>query len=47
MAHLVGGFAGAAFGFLSAGGKRAAAASKTKGGTSAELSKLLGGAGKK
>jgi membrane associated rhomboid family serine protease len=41
MAHLVGGFAGAAFGFAIAGarGKRAAA----KGSTSAELSKLLGG----
>jgi membrane associated rhomboid family serine protease len=47
MAHLVGGFAGAAFGFLGAGGRRAAAAAKTKGSTSAELSKLLGGAGKK
>lgn len=47
MAHLVGGLAGAAFGFAGAGGKRAAAAAKTKGSTSAELSKLLGGAGKK
>jgi len=47
MAHLVGGFAGAAFGFMGASGKRAAAASKGKGSTSAELSKLVGGAGKK
>jgi membrane associated rhomboid family serine protease len=42
MAHLVGGVAGAAFGFAGAGAKRAAAAAKTKGGTSAELAKLLG-----
>lgn len=43
MAHLVGGLAGAAFGFAGAGAKRAAAASKAKGSTSAELQKLLGG----
>jgi membrane associated rhomboid family serine protease len=47
MAHLVGGLAGAAFGFFGAGARRAAMASKSKGSTSAELSKLLGGAGKK
>lgn len=40
MAHLVGGLAGAAFGFAGAGAKRGAAA---KGSTSAELQKLLGG----
>jgi len=39
MAHLVGGIAGAAFGFIIAGKKRAAA----KGGTAAELQKILGG----
>lgn len=43
MAHLVGGFAGAAFGFIIAGSKGSA---KTKGSTSTELEKLLGGAGK-
>jgi membrane associated rhomboid family serine protease len=40
MAHLVGGFAGAAFGFIIAGKKGNAA---PKGGTTAELQKLLGG----
>lgn len=39
MAHLVGGVAGAAFGFIIAGKKAAAAA--PKGGTAAELQKLL------
>jgi membrane associated rhomboid family serine protease len=42
MAHLVGGIAGAAFGFIIAGKKRSVAAGK--GATSAELQKLLGGA---
>jgi GlpG protein len=42
MAHLVGGFAGAAFGFIIAGTKRA----KAKGGTAAELQKILGGGAK-
>ena len=45
MAHLVGGMAGAAFGFIIAGKKRRALA--PKGGTAAELQKILGGAGKK
>jgi membrane associated rhomboid family serine protease len=39
MAHLVGGVAGAAFGFLSAGGRAAVA----KGSTTEGLDKLLGG----
>jgi membrane associated rhomboid family serine protease len=38
MAHLVGGIAGAAFGFIIAGKKRSVA---TKGGTAAELDKML------
>ncbi len=42
MAHLVGGMAGAAFGFIIAGKKRTAAA--PKGGTAAELQKILSGA---
>jgi membrane associated rhomboid family serine protease len=42
MAHLVGGIAGAAFGFIIAGKKRTAA----KGGTAADLQKILGGPAK-
>ena len=45
MAHLVGGIAGAAFGFIIAGTKRGR--SPAKGSTSAELQKLLGGASSK
>ena len=45
MAHLVGGMAGAAFGFILAGKKGRVVA--PKGGTAAELQKILGGAGKK
>lgn len=45
MAHLVGGIAGAAFGFIIAGAKGRAAQAR-KGSTSAELQKLLGGTGK-
>ena len=41
MAHLVGGIAGAAFGFIIAGQKRGV--KPATGGTSAELQKLLGG----
>jgi membrane associated rhomboid family serine protease len=41
MAHLVGGLAGAAFGFIIAGKKAGTVA--TKGGTAAELQKILGG----
>ena len=44
MAHLVGGMAGAAFGFILAGAKGRARAAK--GSTSAELQKLLGGKAK-
>jgi membrane associated rhomboid family serine protease len=44
MAHLVGGIAGAAFGFIIAGSKGAA---KNKGSTQTELEKLLGGGGGK
>jgi hypothetical protein len=40
MAHLVGGFAGAAFGVIIAGTKGSAT---PKGGTTEELQKLLGG----
>lgn len=47
MAHLVGGIAGAAFGFLTAGAKRSKAAAPAKRSTQGELAKLLGGAGKK
>lgn len=43
MAHLVGGIAGAAFGFILAGAKSKAMA---KGSTSAELQKILSGSGK-
>ncbi len=45
MAHLVGGVAGAAFGFILAGAKGKMKAAK--GSTSAELQKMLGNAGKK
>ena len=44
MAHLVGGFAGAAFGFVIAGARGGA---QPKGSTSAELQKILGGKAKK
>lgn len=45
MAHLVGGFAGAAFGFLTAGKRRGALAAK--GSTTDELGKLLGAKAKR
>jgi membrane associated rhomboid family serine protease len=44
MAHLVGGVAGAAFGFIIAGNKRAGTAKKT--GTAADLDKILSGGAK-
>jgi hypothetical protein len=44
MAHLVGGLAGAAFGFIIAGKKKGSAG--VKGGTAAELQKILGGGAK-